>query len=290
MNPLKLFIIIIFSDHYTASFGSKLRGAHQRGTNPEEGIKQTSPTSQQWDKVPATFCTSSTVAVANNVNGRTLSSTHASKHSRTASDDPLCQRTLCPTNSFCFLGTCPCHPGYTGARCEVKLEVANPWYTKSCPNLQMQNTIDINLPLALVGGEHTRLNSSTTTPLNSETLCVSPAHPKRCAYLCYSHPTYGAAVVPTSLWQAAQQAEGNLWAQVGNYQMTSDANDRAQEHWKAYQNFIGIPKNYGLGQVIEVGAGPWTQFKGILHVRPDLVQGVSRFTVWEPGANRYAHI
>ena len=34
-----------------------------------------------------------------------------------------------------------------------------------------------------------------------------------------------------------------------------------------------------------MGAGPWTQIKGILYVRPDLV--VSELTIWEPGAKSY---
>jgi len=103
-----------------------------------------------------------------------------------------------------------------------------------------------------------------------------------CAYLCYSHPTYGTAVVPQSLWKTAQKAEAELWRTLGGPGSPKD--DRAAEHWRGFGNFACLP-SASLGRVIEVGAGPWTQLKGILHVRPGLE--VSEFTVFEPGAEGY---
>jgi SAM-dependent methyltransferase len=94
-----------------------------------------------------------------------------------------------------------------------------------------------------------------------------------------------------SLWKAAQKAEGDLWVREANG-LRDDQNDRAGEHLASFSHFMSISeghelKNVKLGRVIEVGAGPWTQLKGILHARPDLAPGVDEFTVWEPNAARY---
>jgi hypothetical protein len=158
--------------------------------------------------------------------------------------------------------------------------------------------MDIDTPLNQVGGEHTKKTTNEPTKSRSRHLSDKPL--TYTAYLCYSHPSYGTAVVPKSLWHSAQTAEGNLWQEVGKYTLTTDSNDRAVEHWKAFGMFTSLTKEnvhaaavttskstggLNLGCVIEVGAGPWTQFKGLMHVRPDLL--VEEFTVWEPGANRY---
>lgn len=186
--------------------------------------------------------------------------------------DFQCTQSPCNKHSICFLGDCVCKPGYIGDNCDEK--TTNPWYSKHCPNLGMEDTIDINLSISSVGGEHDSRHDSRSEP-------------KFCSYLCYSHVNYGTAVVPVSLWKAAQQAEGDLWRQVGGWNTgkIGDSNDRAVEHWKAYDNFYCLQNQANLGDVIEVGAGPWTQLKGLLHVRSDLV--VNSFTVWEPGASRY---
>jgi len=217
-------------------------------------------------------------------------------------NDPLCSKRSCGKHSYCFLGACVCHPGYSGDKCNVKMNIANPWYTYSCPNLHTEFTMDINVPLNLTGGEHSvHMNSSlkhiTSSAINSidkksisKHHCVPPASAEVCAYLCYSHPTYGTAVVPFSLWHAAQVAEGNLWVKESRG-VASDQNDRAAEHWSSFDKFstlTALLKNgKTLGRVIEVGAGPWTQFKGMLHIRPDLISSVKEFTVWEPNAKRY---
>ena len=85
--------------------------------------------------------------------------------------------------------------------------------------------------------------------------------------------------------RAAQVAEGDLWRSVASN--SQQFNDRAEEHWAAFANFPRglLERGRSLGHVIEVGAGPWTQLKGILYVRPDLA--VDSFTVWEPGAKRF---
>lgn len=52
----------------------------------------------------------------------------------------------------------------------------------------------------------------------------------------------------------------------------SDQNDRATEHWEAFNSFKAVTQfllveGNSLGRVIEVGAGPWTQFKGKNHTQ-----------------------
>lgn len=187
---------------------------------------------------------------------------------------PLRRRSaLCPDNSFSYFDTCPCFPGYTGATCEEKLAAtqANPWFTASCPNLKQTVTYSVDTPLSELGGEFSSAKS-----------CQPMKKQQACAYLCYSHPSYGAAVVPTSLWSTAQSAEAALWKSLGG--TGSPSHDRAPEHWRGFNNLACLPSS-SLGRVIEVGAGPWTQLKGFLHVRSGL--SVSEFTVFEPGADGY---
>lgn len=153
-------------------------------------------------------------------------------------DDILCTTKPCVTNSHCYLGACFCKPSFAGETCNKKLTVANPWYTKLCPNLEMIDTNNASLPLQFVGGEHDYRHTGSD--------------PKFCAYLCYSNPQYGTAVVPKSLWLAAQKAEADLWKNVGLWARGSNSNDRAIEHWKAFDYFSFLNNSYDLGRVIEV--------------------------------------
>jgi hypothetical protein len=136
-------------------------------------------------------------------------------------DDPVCFKNICPNTSFCFLGACFCHPGYEGEVCSIRTIPGNPWYTESCPNLLSTSTADMTVPLHMLGGEYSQVNRdseegsgeipsfSLSVPVRNK--CVGSANPTACAYLCYSHAAYGTAVVPNSLWQAAQDAEGDLF-------------------------------------------------------------------------------
>ena len=191
----------------------------------------------------------------------------------------------CPKNSFHFFGTCPCFPGYTGAECDEVLPVANVWYTAYCPNLEATrkggSTYSAATPVEELGGEFYSFGGGGGGG-KSGNACAPMKKQPACAYLCYSHPSYGAAAVPESLWRTAQRAEaalGRSWGGAG-----SPTHDRAEEHWRGFNNFACVPSTK-LGRVIEVGAGPWTQLKGMLHVRPDLQ--VDEFTVFEPGADGY---
>ena len=46
--------------------------------------------------------------------------------------DVLCQRSVCPEHSFCFMGSCACHPGYTSiSKClnrSSPVAASNPWW------------------------------------------------------------------------------------------------------------------------------------------------------------------
>ena len=139
-------------------------------------------------------------------------------------DDPVCLKNICPNTSFCFLGACFCHPGYEGEKCSLRKIPGNPWYTESCPNLLSTSTADMTVPLHMLGGEYSQVNhvpeegspenSTFTSSVPVRNKCVGSPNPTACAYLCYSHSAYGTAVVPHSLWQAAQDAEGDLFGSV----------------------------------------------------------------------------
>jgi hypothetical protein len=181
-----------------------------------------------------------------------------------------CKSFQCGRHAFCFMDKCMCHPGYYGGDCEKKMSLrkSNGWYTDNCPNLHEDVTFDENTPSERLGGEK-----------SSKDRCPPPTNPEFCSYLCYSHPDYGVAVVPTSLWKEAQAAESSLWRDIS----TGDeiTNDRAWEHIEGFGFFRclrGFDDRKSLGRVIEVGAGPWTQVKGILHVRKSLK--IDELTIW----------
>jgi hypothetical protein len=189
------------------------------------------------------------------------------------SRDLLCRdgTALCGRHAFCYMGRCLCHPGYAGKACDKRLPLsaANPWYTDVCPNLHDDVTYDFDTPLAKVGGEKSSFSPCPSTTKNGF-----------CSYLCYSHRAYGVAVVPKSLWLSAQASESSLWKSLGRV----ESNDRIAEHVHAYDNYRclkpakGISAPGSLGRVMEVGAGPWTQVKGLLHSRPDLT--IDELTIW----------
>lgn len=134
-----------------------------------------------------------------------------------------------------------CHPGYDPSfHCSRKLHRLNPWMmTRGCLALQSNVTFDINMPLASIGGEHHRHGS----------LC--PKFMRHCAYLCFAHLSYGVAVVPRSLWQQAQKAELSLWTEVSRSSFADpSANDRADEHWQAFDYLSCLPQGTSLGSVV----------------------------------------
>jgi hypothetical protein len=54
-----------------------------------------------------------------------------------------CKVNLCPLHSFCFLGSCVCHPGYTNYNCDEKIK-GFPFNRLDCPNLLMNDTIQLD--------------------------------------------------------------------------------------------------------------------------------------------------
>ena len=194
-----------------------------------------------------------------------------------------CKENQCPLHSFCYLGSCVCYPGYTNYNCDKKLtyEIGFPFKIYDCPNLLKNDTIQLDVSIEFIGGEH-----STKSKENTTLLCEPPTNQAFCSYLCYSHEDYGVAVVPKSLWQHAQSAEGKLWKEVGATSLPFyDINDRANEHWSAFDNLNCLDDNIKFGNTIEVGAGPFTQIKGFLHIRSDII--IDKLHLWEPLAQKY---
>lgn len=170
----------------------------------------------------------------------------------------------CSAHSTCYLGTCLCHPGYEGTNCDVRMSIANPWYTADCPNLLDEYSLDVNR--TNVGGvQNCKGGHSLSTGLSY------------CAYLCYSNVEYGTAIIPHFIWEMAQKAESSLW------KASTGTNDRWNEHFQGFANYRCLPAS--LGRVAEFGAGPWTQFRGLLMKRPDV--RVESYTIIEPGADFY---
>lgn len=211
------------------------------------------------------------------------------KQNREVIKDPLCSLTKCSSHASCYLGSCVCNPGYTGSTCTRKLEPANPWYTQDCFNLKQESTLNLQVPLSQIGGEFRTIDGRLT---RNKDFCGKDGNTGSllaCAYLCYSHPDYGVAMVPKSLWKDAQGVEQELWVSEGKY-LKNNANDRAEEHFISFHSFnILLKQNLTrIGRVVEVGAGPWTQFRYILYSRPELV--VDHFTIWEPSAAKYVYL
>ena len=146
----------------------------------------------------------------------------------------------CSQHAFCYLGACLCHPGYNpSSHCSRKLSRLSPWLTKGCIALHNNITYDIDMPLISIGGEYHRQGS----------LC--PKFMRHCAYLCFAHLSYGVAVVPKSLWRQAQKAEVSLWKEVsGSSYMDPSSNDRAEEHWLAFDYLSCLPRGMSLGSVV----------------------------------------
>lgn len=81
-----------------------------------------------------------------------------------------------------------------------------------------------------------------------------------CASLCYSSEVYGVAIVPHSRWRYAQDMELETWA--NNSLLRKEEDDRNAEHLQGFHNYACLP--LPLGRVVEFGAGPWGQFRGVL--------------------------
>ena len=74
--------------------------------------------------------------------------------------------------------------------------------------------------------------------------------------LCYWSTEHGIARVPRERWERAQAVERALWSNMGG------SNDRSDAHEAAFNGYRMIPDQ--LGDVIELGCGPWTQLEWML--------------------------
>lgn len=77
----------------------------------------------------------------------------------------------------------------------------------------------------------------------------------------YYDEVNGITQVDQERWQEAQQFEESGWIQC----WSSMTDDRAEEHATIFDNYKTLP--HDLGRVLEIGCGPFTQVKRILHGR-----------------------
>jgi 2-polyprenyl-3-methyl-5-hydroxy-6-metoxy-1,4-benzoquinol methylase len=103
---------------------------------------------------------------------------------------------------------------------------------------------------------------------------------------CRYHPDYGVLEVSKERWKESQFFEYLHWEQ------NRDDNDRSYLHERNFQNYLNLTQYYSsnsvstsnLGDVLEIGAGPYTQIKSILDV-----SGLSfnSITLLEPQIMKY---
>jgi SAM-dependent methyltransferase len=88
----------------------------------------------------------------------------------------------------------------------------------------------------------------------------------------------GVARVPKARWRRAQNAEHGVWD--GN----SGSGDRIEDHLAGFKEYEAISGN--LGDIAEVGCGPWTQLGALLDKRKDHVS-LKSITLLDPGIEGY---
>ena len=122
-----------------------------------------------------------------------------------------------------FFGQKMCHPGYGPHNsCTERLHPSNPFYTADCPNLDVKKNGDNTMwPLNDPRDEKSdgnSIKSFSITDLGGRHGCDPPLDtwnkPFICAYLCYSNQHYGVAIVPKTIWYAAQEQEGAVWKKI----------------------------------------------------------------------------
>ncbi|CAF3213719.1 unnamed protein product, partial [Rotaria sp. Silwood2] len=85
-------------------------------------------------------------------------------------------------------------------------------------------------------------------------LCVGNSDDK-----CFIHPLYGIGEVSVERWKKAASREGNFW--VINVQHE----DRWGDHLAGFDNYKLLPNE--LGNMVELGCGPFTQTLSILRLK-----------------------
>lgn len=98
---------------------------------------------------------------------------------------------------------------------------------------------------------------------------------------CLRNPEYGSAIIPKRRWEAAQDAEAELWRKTS---LNAETGDRAEMHSRQFNFYKSLPSG-NLGSIIEIGSGQWTQTLFILRARSDLT--ANGITLVDPGISGY---
>ncbi|CAF0945751.1 unnamed protein product [Adineta ricciae] len=93
---------------------------------------------------------------------------------------------------------------------------------------------------------------------------------------CFIHPIYGIGQVPAKRWKAALKTERSVWS--------TQSNDRWNDHLAGFDHYKTLPND--LGEMIEMGCGPFTQTLSILRL-PKKKVNITKLTLWDPNANDY---
>jgi len=88
----------------------------------------------------------------------------------------------------------------------------------------------------------------------------------------------GIIQVDRNRWEAAQKFERQGWMNA----WASDSDDRSREHHQLFDGYNAVPPN--LGNILEVGCGPFTQTRTILSAR-----SATSITLQDPLINDYLH-
>lgn len=102
---------------------------------------------------------------------------------------------------------------------------------------------------------------------------------------CLRNPDYGSAIIPKRRWEAAQEAEAELWRKTSSKsKWNAETGDRAEMHVRQFNFYKSLPSG-NLGRIIEIGSGQWTQTLFMLKARSDLM--ANGITLVDPGISGY---
>ncbi|CAF1099229.1 unnamed protein product [Rotaria sordida] len=105
--------------------------------------------------------------------------------------------------------------------------------------------------------------------------------PKSCTATsddCFYHPEYGIGEISHDRWMHAISSEKSAWSG------TKRSDDRSSDHLAGFNYYKELPNN--LGDVLEVGCGPFTQTRPILNLKNRQFD-IKSITLWEPSAIYY---
>eukprot|EP00746_Dinoflagellata_sp_MGD_P062094 gnl/MRDRNA2_/MRDRNA2_26171_c0_seq2.p1 gnl/MRDRNA2_/MRDRNA2_26171_c0~~gnl/MRDRNA2_/MRDRNA2_26171_c0_seq2.p1 ORF type:complete len:494 (-),score=88.03 gnl/MRDRNA2_/MRDRNA2_26171_c0_seq2:377-1858(-) len=171
------------------------------------------------------------------------------------------------TRGRCFFGRCFCHVGFSGNDCGMV------WNFTAAPCANFTNW-----RAKVVSCIENGLNDNTSDPCGPKLLAWYDSQGDKC----FQHPDYGVAEVTQERWELAQWAESQAWK--GN----TDRCDRCEEHNGFFRDYQSVP--FPLGDVAEVGCGPWTQTRQLLKLRSDLKPSVRSISLFDPGVEEYVKL